>query len=191
MHGILSVLAFIVAMACNVLVFLMLLRIAFRYVAISPLHPIGQLVYQTSSKLLRPLEKLFPGFSAPQQRIDIIGIIGFVVIVILKIMLMGILLYGQWVPFSLLVICTLADVLVEPLNLMFYLVLIRVVVNFVRPEWDHPAQDILAKLTNPLLSMGRKLIPDVSGFDFSPIVVLASLKILSLVIAGILPVNLL
>lgn len=191
MQGIFSVLAFIVAMACNLLIFLMLLRVAFRYVGISPLHPVGQLVYQTSSKLLSPLEKLFPTLGAPQQRVDILGIVGFVAVVIIKIILMAILLYGQWVPFSLLMICTLADVLVEPLNLMFYLVLIRIIINFVRPDWDHPAQEILVKLTDPLLMMGRKLIPDISGFDFSPIVVLASLKILSLVIAGILPVNLL
>lgn len=191
MQGILSVVAFIVAMACNLLIFLMLLRVAFRYVGISPLHPVGQLVYQTSSKILSPLEKLFPSLSAPQQRLDILGVVGFVAVVIIKIILMGILLYGQWVPFSLLMICTLADVLVEPLNLMFYLVLIRVIVNFIRPDWEHPAQDILIKLTDPLLVMGRKLIPDISGFDFSPIVVLASLKILSMVIAGILPVNLL
>lgn len=191
MQGILSVLAFIIAMACNVLIFLMLLRVAFRYWGISPLHPVGQLVYQTSSKILSPLERLLPSLASPQQRLDVLGCIGFVLAVMIKIILMGALLYGQWVPFSLLLICTIADVLVEPLNLMFYLVLIRIIVGFLRPDWDHPAQDILVKLTTPLLMLGRKLIPDISGFDFSPIVVLASLKILSLIVSGILPVNLL
>ena len=85
----------------------------------------------------------------------------------------------------------LADLIIQPCNLLFYAILIRVIMSYVNPKWQHPATDFLRIITEPLLILGRKIIPDISGFDFSPIIMMIILKIITLFIGASLPWNLL
>ena len=63
--------------------------------------------------------------------------------------------------------------------------------SYANPGWRHPIADFLRVLTEPLFILGRRLVPDISGFDFSPFVVMVILKIISLFINASLPWRLL
>ena len=46
---------------------------------------------------------------------------------------------------------------------LFYMILIRVIMSFVNPHWQGPLADFLRLLTEPLLKLGRRVVPDISG----------------------------
>ena len=71
-------------------------------------------------------------------------------------------------PILFILLYVLADLIIQPCNLLFYAIIIRVIMSYANPGWQHPLADFLRLLTEPLLILGRKIIPDISGFDFSP-----------------------
>ena len=62
--------------------------------------------------------------------------------------------------------------------------------SWINPRWQHPLADLLRLVTEPLLRLGRRIIPDISGFDFSPYVMLIMLKVITLFISESLPMHL-
>lgn len=59
------------------------------------------------------------------------------------------------------------------------LILLRVVVSwFVSPYSNHPAIDLLRRLTDPVLEPVQKALPTSSGIDFSPLIVLVGLELI-------------
>ena len=60
-----------------------------------------------------------------------------------------------------------------------YIVLASVLISWVGLSRDHPVVDILDTFTEPLLKPIRNFMPDMGGMDFSPIVLIVLLNILS------------
>ncbi len=80
-----------------------------------------------------------------------------------------------------------ADLIIQPCNILFYAILIRAIMSFVNPTWQHPLAYFLYQLTEPLLILGRRIIPNISGFDFSPLIIMVILKVITLFIESNLP----
>ncbi|MGQ3892226.1 YggT family protein [Legionella sp. CNM-4043-24] len=190
MAGILSVAYFLVTLIFSLVLFVLWLRIALRYFRVSALHPMGHAIYRLTSPLFKTLEtRFYAGKRLPQY--DWLTLLVIVVIEFIKFLLLGWLVYGTTLPLLYLILFVAADLIVQPCNLLFYALLIRVILSWVNPEWQrHPAADILKLVTNPLLLLGRKIIPDISGFDFGPIIVLAGLKVITLFISASMPLPL-
>ena len=85
----------------------------------------------------------------------------------------------------------LADLIIQPCDMLFFAILIRVIMSFVDPNWQGPIADCLRIVTEPLLKLGRKIVPNISGFDFSPFIILMILKVITLFINANLPWRLL
>ena len=56
--------------------------------------------------------------------------------------------------------------------------------------YEMPFAEFIKALTDPFIVIGRKIIPDISGFDFSPYIMMLVFKVISLFILASLPVNL-
>lgn len=72
-----------------------------------------------------------------------------------------------------------------------WLIIIRVIISWIRPNVNHPnwrkILKIIYNITEPILGPVRRLLPQGNiGIDFSPLVVLILLNILSGVIINIL-----
>ncbi len=89
------------------------------------------------------------------------------------------------------VLYVVADLIIQPCNLLFYAILIRVIMSYVNPYWQHPLNDFLRIVTEPLLSRGRRLIPIMANIDFSPFIIMLILKVITLFISASLPGNIL
>jgi YggT family protein len=113
-----------------------------------------------------------------------------VLVVLLKFIAIGTLFLGVKLPWSFIPLYTLADLIVEPCNLLFYALIIRVIMSWVNPKWHHPLVEILRITTDPLLRKARAIMPATTGFDFSPYLVLILLKIITLYISASLPLHL-
>ena len=62
------------------------------------------------------------------------------------------------------------------LDLYSLVVLAAVVVSWMQVPPTHPIVSFLSMLTEPLLSPIRRVLPDMSGLDFSPLVLLVGLR---------------
>jgi YggT family protein len=61
-------------------------------------------------------------------------------------------------------------------------VLIQVILSWVNPGAYNPASDLLYKLTEPLLRPARRILPDMSGLDLSPMLVMIGLTLLKMLL---------
>ena len=190
MSGFLAVGYFLFALFFSLLSFILWTRIALRYFRISPLHPVSQGINKLSDPIIMPLAHRFTAHKRRLSRYDWPCFSVLVIVELLKFIAIGSLFLGAMLPWSFLPIYTLADLIVQPCNLLFYAVIIRVIMSWVNPGWQHPIADVLRRVTDPLFHFGRRIIPDTSGFDFSPFVILILLKIIPLFITAMLPLHL-
>ncbi|MCX7118532.1 MAG: YggT family protein, partial [Legionellales bacterium] len=82
---------------------------------------------------------------------------------------------------------TLADLIIQPCDLLFYALLIRVIMSWVNPHWQHPLTTILHAVTEPMLQQIRRYLPILAGLDFSPFIMMILLKIVTLFVGASLP----
>lgn len=190
MSGFTAVGFFLVSLIFGLVIFSLWVRISLRYLRISPLTQLGQLVSTITNPLVKPFILLFKQQYKPGQKYDWMAFVILILIEFIKILCLSLLAFHTVIPFLFIIMYVLADLIIQPCNLLFYAILIRVIMSYANPRWQHPVADYLRLLTEPLLIFGRKIIPDISGFDFSPLLIMIILKIITLFIAASLPGNL-
>lgn len=191
MSGLSAVGFFLISLLFNFLLFTLWLRIALRYLKVSSLNPLSHSIAALTNPLVRPVALLLRhGTSLPQQY-DWPAFFTLFLVNTVKIICLSLIAFHAVLPWTYLFLFILADLIIQPCNILFYAVLIRVLMSYVNPQWRHPIADFLYLLTEPLLIWGRKVLPDISGFDFSPFVVLVILKVITLFISASLPPGLL
>ena len=77
----------------------------------------------------------------------------------------------------------LADLIDFVLLLYIVLVLARVVISFAGADSYHPIVPPILQLTEPVMKPFRRLLPNVGGLDFSPVVVLLAITLARVLIA--------
>lgn len=60
---------------------------------------------------------------------------------------------------------------------LYWALMIRILLSWIPHDRYHPAVEFLYRITDPILEPFRRLIPTVSGIDFSPIVAFFALGI--------------
>lgn len=190
MSGLIAVGHFLVTLFFDLLLFVLWVRMFLRFCKISSLHPISQTINSFTDPLIKPIANKLPFKKGPTSPYDWACFIGIVFAEIIKYLLLGFLLYKTLMPLSYLILFVAVDLICQPCNLLFYMVLIRVIMSWIKPDWKHPLEEVLRIITNPILAFARNLIPDISGFDFSPYIVLIILKIITLFMTASLPIRL-
>ncbi len=76
-----------------------------------------------------------------------------------------------------------SSAIVGLLSLYELVILLRIVLTWVPHDREHPASQLLFKVTEPVLEPVRKVIPSIGGLDASPIVVYIGLELLKRVFA--------
>lgn len=191
MSGLTAVGLFVVSSLFSLLIFSIWLRIALRYFRISALNPLSQLVHTITDPLVKPIQQLLKQKPKPGQKYDVATIIALVLVEVIKILLISLIAFQTIMPIGYFLIYVIADLIIQPCDLLFFAILIRVIMSFVNPAWNGPIADILRILTEPVLKYGRRFFPDISGFDFSPFLILMILKVITLFINASLPWRLL
>ncbi len=59
------------------------------------------------------------------------------------------------------------------------IIVAAVVVSWTNVPREHPAVGLLHRLTEPVLAPIRKVLPPMGGMDFSPLVLLIGLRVLT------------
>lgn len=192
MSAVVSVTYFLISLIFNLFIFVLCARIVLRIFRVNPAQPIAKAIFQISDPLLQPLEKHVYPNAKQQPRYDWFGLVLLVVLCLIKFFFLGWLFLGQPLSIAYLGLFAVSDTIVQFCNFFFYALIIRVLLSWMNVQWkQHPTTLLINHITNPLIRLGHAIIPNISGFDFAPLVILAILKIITIVISTSLPLPLL
>jgi YggT family protein len=188
MSGLLAVGYFLTSILFSTIIFVIWCRIALRYLLVSSLHPIAQILNRLSDPIILPITRLM---KTPRYRhYDWSALIVLIIIEIMQFVVLGLFALHTWMPIPLVLIYTLADLIVQPCSLLFYVILIRVILSWVSPNLNNPLSDIIYRISDPLINYTRRYIPVIAGIDFSAWAILICLKAVQLFISASLPLHL-
>jgi YggT family protein len=160
------------------LIALIVLRVLLQWVRANFYNPICQFLYKATNPVLMPLRKIIPAW----RNLDIAGIVLAWLATALKLVLLYATV-GQALGVLGLAVLALADLVDFVLQLYIVLILVRVVISFVGADSYHPVVPLVMQLTEPVMKPFRRLIPNVGGLDFSPMVVLLVITLARVLVA--------
>ena len=178
--GATNAIVFIIDALARLYLLVLLLRL-FLPLARADFHnPLAQAVLKLTSPLVIPVRRILP----PIGRIDTATVVVAFGIQYLAIFLMA-LVQGMRPAITGLLIASLVSLVLLTINLFFWLIIIRIILSWVAGTTYNPAIAIVYALTEPLLRPFRRIVPDLGGFDISPIFVLIALGALMRLVMGL------
>jgi len=152
-----------------------MLRILLQMTRADFYNPVSQFLVKVTNPPLIPLRRIIPGLMG----IDIAAVVLLLVIMMLELFLIVLVNNGS-ISLPGLVVISIAKLLDLLLDVYFYSIMIQVLMSWINPGTYNPVVSLLYSINDPLLRRARRLLPPVSGFDFSPIIVLILLKLVAI-----------
>ncbi len=162
---------FIVKTLTQLYLLLLLLRFWLPWFGADFRNPISQGVMRLTSPLIVPIRRFIPAVG----RLDTATVLVAVIIEYLLLLLLLSLRGGSSNVVSL-AITAVFELAILSLNLMFFVILIRIILSWVAPGNYNPITALLNTLAEPILRPFRRLIPAIGGLDISPIFAIVLLQ---------------
>jgi YggT family protein len=143
-------------------------------------NPISQFAVKATNPLLRPLRRFIPGWGG----IDGAALVLAVIIQAITFFLILVALNGGIPAINPLTLLSwsILNVLDLIVKIYFWSVIAVVVVSWIAPQSNHPAIQLVAQITEPVMRPVRNVMPSLGGLDLSPIIVFLILNVISVVI---------
>ena len=174
-----DILFFILQLVLSLLGIAFIFRAWLYAVRMPPFNPYSQAVIQVTDWAVQPIRRLI----SPRKHIDMPSLLAAWICAVLYLLGSWVLLTGSLISSSFLPHLLLAGLLTTlkwALNTALWLILIQVVMSWVNPMT--PAMPLLMALTNPIMEPVRRRLPRTGAIDFSPLVVLIVLQVLTMVL---------
>ncbi len=168
---------FLIQTLFGLILLLFMLRLLMQLVRADFHNPVSQFVVKLTNPLLKPLRRVIPGLFG----IDMASVVVLLALQVLELFLVGQLM-GHEVRFAGLLVLSVGELLDLLIKIYLYGILIQVVISWINPGSYNPVLGILHAINEPLLRPARRLLPPISGFDLSPILVLVGLQLLSMLL---------
>lgn len=172
MHYLDQALIFLVGTVFGTYVLLILLRFLFQITRADFYNPLAQFLVRASNPVILPLRRIVPGFMG----IDWASVIAVLVLAVARIYL-TLAIEGLVPTLGGALILALANILELTVYVFLVAVFIRAALSWINPYGRHPMGELLISLTEPLMAPARRLVPPISGMDFSPIAVVIVLEL--------------
>ncbi|MGB0712883.1 MAG: YggT family protein [Gammaproteobacteria bacterium] len=154
--------AFLVDTLTYLYMVVLLTRLILRAVGAGYRNPVVDLVAKLTNPVAVPVGRVIP----PIGRFDTAALAVLVVLQAISLFLV-ILINGYSVDPVILVPLTLHKLLGLVLGYFFFTILVQALMSWVNPDPYHPLASVLRSINKPVLGPLQKVIPPVSGFDFS------------------------
>lgn len=162
-------------------ILLVLARILLQWVRADFYNPLSQMVLNFSNFLVIPLRRVIPAY----YNIDWASFVLLFILAVLKQGLLILVQTGIWANTLGLILLGVADVL----SLLFYIYLfsmiVIVVVSWLNPTSYSSLVYIVSQLVSPPLNRIRRLMPNMGGFDLSPLVFTIILVLFNILIVQV------
>ncbi len=153
-----------------------LLRFLLQWCGAEYYNPISQFLVKATHPPLKILRRFVPSIG----KIDTSALV-----LVLALQMLAdfsiLLLKGVTISIGALTILSITQLISLLINVFVFAVFARAILSWLNPGTFSAAASILATLTEPLLDICRKVIPDMGGIDLSPLVALLLLQLAKMV----------
>ena len=154
-----------------------MLRLLLQLVRANFFNPVSQFLVKVTNPLLVPLRRIIPGLFG----LDMASVVILFGLQALELFLITTISGISLAPAGLVVI-SIAYLLRLLFNIYFYAILIQVILSWVNPAGHNPVVGLIYQLTEPVMAPARRILPPISGFDLSPILVMIALQLANILI---------
>ena len=169
---------FLVDSLLTIAVYAFLLRVLLQLSRADFRNPLAQAVLALTNWLVMPLRRILP----PAGRFDTASFAALIAVQLAASLILFRFRTGALFPLVPLLVSALRSLALSTLLLYTILIFIYAALSFVAPGARSPATALLASLCEPLLRPLRRLLPDIGGIDFSPLVAILGLTALRILI---------
>lgn len=187
MNSLTSIGYFLITTLFSLVTFVLWCRLFIRYFSISRFSPFYQSIYQLTNPVIIPIQQHIFHHTGSRGPYDWATLALLIICELLKFTILNFFFLNDAFTFFNIALFTLADLITQPCNILFYAILIRVVMSWFNPDWHNPFASVLIAVTEPPLRMIRRVLPNFGMIDFSPLVAIVALKIIELFALGLLP----
>ena len=154
-----------------------LLRFLLQWVGGDFYNPISQFLVKITHPPLRFLRRHIPAIG----RVDTSSIILLLSLQMLSDAL-TLLVTGVSFGFAALVLLSFSQLVSLFINVFVFAIFARAILSWLNPGAFNGISNLLDSLTEPLLGMCRRILPDLGGIDLSPLVALMGLQLAKMLI---------
>lgn len=151
---------FLIDILLHLYISALMLRIILQWVRADFYNPVSQFIVNVTNPVVKPLRKIIPGLWG----IDMATLVVVVIFSLIK----TIVVYGL-LPAEILFVKTVVETIDLALSIFLYAIIIQAILSWVNPDPRNPVVGLLHSITWPVLKHFRKLMPNMGGFDISPI----------------------
>lgn len=169
---------FLVQSIFDLYIFILLLRVILQWVNIDSYNPLFVLVAKLTNPPLRPICRVIPSLHG----IDFAAIILLLGLEMLKIAFLFLIQINATPHLLGLMVLAFAELLNQLINIFFYAVIALTILSWISPLAHGPLIEILVRICEPLIKPIRGFLPSISGLDFSPLVLIVCLKLLTMLL---------
>ena len=166
---------FLINTLFGLFILIVMLRFLLQLVRADFYNPVSQFLVKATNPVLVPLRRVIPGLFG----LDFAAVVLLLVLQIMQIVLVGLVKGYAFQPLGI-VVMAIAELASLTINIFFFSILIQVILSWISPGNDNPVSGVLYGLNEPVLRPARRMIPPLSGFDFSPLVVGVLLKLVEM-----------
>jgi len=168
---------FLIDTVVSLYILAIVLRFLFQWTRVDFYNPISQFLVKITHPPLKILRRFVPSIG----KIDLSSIVLALALQMLADFLI-LALQGEIAGIAALVLYSFKQIVEMVLNIFVFAVFARAILSWFDPGNYNPASSILQSLTEPLLVLCRKVIPDLGGIDLSPLIALVLLQLAKMMI---------
>ncbi len=168
---------FIIDTLFSLYILAVMLRFLLQWCGAEFYNPISQFLVKATHPPLRILRRFVP----PIGKIDTSSLV-----LVLALQMLAdfsiLMLKGVSIGIGALAILSMTQLVSLLINIFIFAVFARAMLSWLNPGTFNAAASILYSLTEPLLNICRRFIPDLGGIDLSPLVALLLLQLAKMLI---------
>lgn len=168
---------FIIDSLLSLYILAVLLRFLLQWCGADFYNPISQFLVKATHPPLKLLRRFVPSIGKIDTS-SLVLVMGLQMLADFSILL----LKGVAISIGALTILSLTQLVSLLINIFIYAVFARAILSWMNPGTFSAASSILYSLTEPVLNLCRKFIPDLGGIDLSPLAALMLLQLAKMVI---------
>jgi YggT family protein len=163
---------FLIETLFSLYILAVLLRFLLQTLGADFYNPISQFLVKITHPPLRLMRRVIPSIG----KIDTSSLVLALILQIISIFSIY-LLQGVFISFPALILISLSELLSLIFDIFIFSIFILSLLSWFAPRNYTELSSLLGKLTDPILSLSRKIVPDLGGMDISPLVALIGLQL--------------
>jgi len=174
-------LAFLVSTLFQLYILAVMLRFLLGWVRASFYNPVAQFLVKVTNPPLLPLRRMIPGFFG----VDLAAVVLMVALQVVALWLLA-LIWSAPVTVGSLFAGALVELVELTFNVFIISIFVQAILSWINPGNYNPVSSMLYSLNEPLLRPARRLVPPISGFDLSALVVIILLQVMKMLVMPLL-----